>query len=297
MWSGKGSNCRPSAFQLVCRSDEGAQIILIWIYPDQDGAGAPFPVGISAPGWCQGQRPGRHRPCLAWPRTHSGPGRVTKRLDELCPGRPRRVPKYLAEVLVSGARAEEQLRGGLCVGGSHGDQPGDPLLLRGQALPLVYGGRWPPGTAGRLQRPYPSSATSRGAPEMPGLTTLNPFSRPQPGARSPAEGAGQRSRTAVNQSATAAVIAARWPFSAWVSARRPRRPRLAHRRSRTGHASGLPCTWAPSARAARGSATRISAAVSSPVPSAAAPVALDSVAVPVPSAALGPLAAVGPVIF
>ena len=128
MWSGKGSNCRPSAFQLVCRSDEGAQSILIWIYPDQDGAGAPFPVGISAPGWCQGQRPGRHRPCLAWPRTHSGPGRVTKRLDELCPGRPRRVPKYLAEVLVSGARAEEQLRGGLCVGGSHGDQPGDPLL-------------------------------------------------------------------------------------------------------------------------------------------------------------------------
>ena len=116
MWSGKGSNCRPSAFQLVCRSDEGAQIILIWIYPDLDGAGAPFPVGISAPGWCQGQRPGRHRPCLAWPRTHSGPGRVTKRSDELCPGRPRRVPKYLAEVLVSGARAEEQLRGGLCVG-------------------------------------------------------------------------------------------------------------------------------------------------------------------------------------
>ena len=37
--------------------------------------------------------------------------------------------------------------------------------------------------------------------------------------------------------------------------------------------------------------------MSSPVPSAAVPVALDPVAVPVPSAALGPLAAVGPVIY
>jgi hypothetical protein len=36
-------------------------------------------------GWCQGQRPGRAG--RAWRgRTHSGPGRVTKCLDELCPG-------------------------------------------------------------------------------------------------------------------------------------------------------------------------------------------------------------------
>jgi hypothetical protein len=38
---------------------------------------------------------------------------------------------------------------------------------------------------------------------------LKPFSRPQPGAGSPAAGADQRSRTAGNQSATAAAIAAR----------------------------------------------------------------------------------------
>ena len=39
-------------------------------------------------------------------------------------------------------------------------------------------------------------------------SSLNSFSRPQPGARSPAAGAGQRSRTAGNQSAPAAAIAA-----------------------------------------------------------------------------------------
>ena len=40
-------------------------------------------------------------------------------------------------------------------------------------------------------------------------SSLNSFSRPRPGARSPAAGAGQRSRTAGNQSAPAAAIAAR----------------------------------------------------------------------------------------
>ncbi len=66
--------------ELVCRSDEGAQIILIWM-----ARGRRFLLEFQHRAGVKGSAPaatGR-----VWRgRTHSGPGRVTKRLDELCPG-------------------------------------------------------------------------------------------------------------------------------------------------------------------------------------------------------------------
>ena len=72
------------------------------------------------------------------------------------------LPVDLAQVVVNGGRAEEQLGGDIPVGGPGGGQPGDLSLLRGEARAVLAGA--PGGPAPASAAPPSAGQPARPAP-------------------------------------------------------------------------------------------------------------------------------------